>query len=342
MKLGIYLNAQHPASDDPARRFAETIEQARLIHALGFDSIWGGEHHATPGFHYFPLLPMLQRLAAEAPGLALGTNLVLLPLHNPVELAEIGAFLDVLTGGRFMLGVGLGYRAEEFEIFGVPMGERVSRLTEGVEIIRRLWTEDKVTHRGRHWRFENVTIRPRPLQRPRPPILVGSQVPSGIARAARIADGWLVVPIPRVDEFAAQARAFTATRGEEGRPAGAQICRLLEVVCAPDEETAIRRAAPYLLDKYAAYFSWGLEGVSLEPGTRPEDQLRQLAAHRFAIGSPAQVTEMLVAQHRAGATHLTMRVSWPGMPQADVLAGIELLGREVLPQVRRRVGGRRA
>ena len=118
MKLGVYLNAQHPAGDDPARRFAETLEQARLICSLGFDSIWGGEHHVTPGFHYFPLLPMLQRLAAEVPGLEIGTNLVLLPLHNPVEIAEVGAFLDVLTGGRFLLGVGLGYRPEEFAIFG--------------------------------------------------------------------------------------------------------------------------------------------------------------------------------------------------------------------------------
>lgn len=337
MKLGIYLNAQHPAADDPARRFAETVEQARLIRSLGFDSIWGGEHHATPGFHYFPLLPMLQRLAAEVPGLAIGTNLVLLPLHNPVEIAEIGAFLDVITGGRFMLGVGLGYRPEEFAVFGVPMAERVSRLAEGVEIIRRLWSEDKVTHRGRHWSFENVTIRPRPLQQPRPPILVGSQVAAGIERAARIADGWLVVPVPRVDEFAAQAKAFAAARARDGRPADAQVCRLLEVVCAPDEDTAIRRAAPYLLDKYAAYLSWGLEGVSIDPSARPEAQLRALAAHRFALGSPAQVTEMLVAQHEAGATHLTMRVSWPGMPQEDVLAGIELLGREVLPAVRRRV-----
>ena len=337
MKLGIYLNAQHPAGDDPARRFAESLEQARLIRSLGFDSLWGGEHHATPGFHYFPLLPMLQRLAAEVPGLEIGTNLILLPLHNPVEIAEVGAFLDVLTGGRFLLGVGLGYRPEEFAIFGVPMAERVSRLAEGVEIIRRLWTEDKVNHRGRHWSFENLTIRPRPIQSPRPPILVGSQVPAGIARAARIADGWLVVPLPRVDEFAAQARAFTAARTAEGRTGGAQICRLLEVVCAPDEETAIRRAAPYLLEKYAAYFSWGLEGVTLDPKARPEDQLRGLAANRFAIGSPAQVTEALLAQHAAGATHLTMRVSWPGMPQADVLAGIELLGREVLPEVRRRV-----
>lgn len=336
MKLGVYLNAQHPAGDDPARRFAETLEQARLIRSLGFDSIWGGEHHVTPGFHYFPLLPMLQRLAAEVTGLEIGTNLVLLPLHNPVEIAEVGAFLDVLTGGRFLLGVGLGYRPEEFAIFGVPMGERVSRLTEGVEIIRRLWTEDKVTHRGRHWAFENVTIRPRPVQSPRPPILVGSQVPAGIARAARIADGWLVVPLPRVDEFAAQAGAFAAARADAGLSPSPHVCRLLEVVCAPDEETAIRRAAPYLLEKYAAYFSWGLEGVSLDPKAPPEAQLRGLAANRFAIGSAAQVADALVAQHAAGATHLTMRVSWPGMPQADVLAGIELLGRRVLPEVRRR------
>jgi alkanesulfonate monooxygenase SsuD/methylene tetrahydromethanopterin reductase-like flavin-dependent oxidoreductase (luciferase family) len=335
MKLGVYLNAQHPEGDDPARRFAETVEQVRLIRSLGFDSIWGGEHHVTPGFHYFPLLPMLQRLAVEAEGLSVGTNLVLLPLHNPVELAEIGAFLDVITGGRFMLGVGLGYREEEFAVFGVPMKERVSRLAEGVEIIRRLWTEDRVVHRGRHWQLDGVGIRPRPLQQPRPPILVGSQVAAGIARAARIADGWLVVPIPTVDEFATQAAAFTAARTAAGLPRNAHICRLMEVVCAPDEDTAVRRAAPFLLEKYSAYLAWGLRGVSLDPASPPEEQLRRLAANRFVIGSPAQVVEGLLRQHRAGVTHASMRVSWPGMKQADILAGIELLGRSVLPEVRR-------
>ncbi len=336
MKLGIYLNAQHPAGDDPARRFAETLEQARLIRALGFDSIWGGEHHDTPGFHYFPLLPILQRLTAETEGMAMGTNLVLLPLHNPVEIAEISAFLDVITGGRCMLGVGLGYRTEEFAVFGVPMTERVSRLTEGIEIIRRLWTEEIVTHKGRHWQFDGIGIHPRPLQQPRPPILVGSQVAAGIARAARFADGWLVVPVPTVDEFAAQASAFAAARAAAGLPASPHICRILEVSCAADEDAAIRRAAPYLLEKYAAYFAWGIPGISLEPGAPPEAQLRRLAANRFAVGSPAQVVEALVRQHRAGLTHATMRVSWPGMPQNEVLAGIERLGRDVLPEVRRR------
>jgi alkanesulfonate monooxygenase SsuD/methylene tetrahydromethanopterin reductase-like flavin-dependent oxidoreductase (luciferase family) len=341
VKLGIYLNAQHPAGDNPARRFAETVEQARLIRRLGFDSIWGGEHHVTPGFHYFPLLPMLQRLASEVEGMWVGTNLVLLPLHNPVELAEVGAFLDVITGGRFMLGVGLGYRTEEYAVFKVPMAERVSRLTEGVEIIRRLWTEDRVTHHGRHWQLDDVGIHPRPLQQPRPPILVGSQVPAGIARAARIADGWLVVPVPTVDEFAAQAAAFAAARTAAGLPPSPHICRLLEVVCAPDEETAIRRAAPFLLEKYSAYLSWGLAGVTIDPVAKPEDQLRRLAKNRFALGSPAQVIDALLAQHKAGVTHATMRVSWPGMRQDDILAGIELLGRAVLPEVRRRTSAGR-
>jgi len=339
MHLGVYLNAQHPAGDDPARRFAETVEQVRLIRALGFDSVWGGEHHATPGYHYFPLLPFLQRLAADAEGLAVGTNLILLPLHNPVEVAEIGAFLDVVTGGRFLLGVGLGYRPEEFALFGVPMAERVSRLVEGVEIIRRLWTEDAVVHRGRHWRLDGVSIRPRPLRQPRPPILVGSQVPAGIARAARIADGWLVVPVPTLDELAAQATDFARARAAARLPPSRYVCRLIEVACAPDEETAIHRAAPYLLAKYAAYLSWGIPGITLDPGAAPEVQLRRLAANRFAIGSPDQVVEALLAQHRAGVTHATMRVSWPGMPQDEILAGLELLGRAVLPQVRRRTAG---
>ena len=86
----------------------------------------------------------------------------------------------------------------------------------------------------------------------------------------------------------------------------------------------------------AAYLAWGIPGISLDPAAPPEAQLRRLAAGRFAVGSPVQVVEALVRQHRAGVTHATMRVSWPGMPQAEILAGLELLGREVLPEVRRR------
>ena len=336
MKLGIYLNSQHPASDDAARRLAETLEQVRLIRTLGFDSIWAGEHHVTPGFHFFPQFALLQRVVPEAEGLWIGTNVTLLPLHNPIELAEVGAFMDVMTGGRFLLGVGLGYRPEEYAMYGVPMSERVSRLTEGVEIIRRLWAEERVTHRGRHWQFADASIAPRPKQTPRPPIIIGAQVDAAIARAATIGDGWLLVPIPTLDKVAAQMTHYRAARSAAKLPPSQHICRLYEVSCAADEDTAFRRAAPYLMEKYRSYFSWGLEGLTLDPDAAPEAQLRSLAVNRFAVGAPAQVIDALLAQHRAGIMHASMRVSWPGMGQDDILAGIELIGKQVLPEVRRR------
>ncbi len=335
MKLGIYLNSQHPAGDDPARRFAEILEQVRLVRSLGFDSIWAGEHHITPGFHFFPQLPLLYRLAAEAEGLWFGTNVTLLPLHNPIELAEAGAFLDIITGGKFLLGVGLGYRPEEFQMYGVPLSERVSRFNEAVGIIRRLWSEDHVTHSGRYWQFSDATIAPRPLQAPRPPILIGAQVDAAIARAAKIGDGWLSVPTTTLDQIEAQMAAFKSARVANKLPPAEHFCRLLEVGCADDDETAMRRTAPFLMEKYKSYMSWGLEGLKLDPNAAPEQQFRALASRRFAVGAPATVIDMLVAQHRCGINHLSMRVSWPGMGQDEILASIELLGRKVLPEVRR-------
>ena len=296
-----------------------------------------GEHHITPGFHFFPQLPLLHRLATEAEGMWIGTNLTLLPLHNPIELAETGAFLDVITGGKFLLGVGLGYRPEEFQMYGVPMSERVSRFTEAVEIIRRLWSEDRVTHSGRHWQFSDATIAPRPLQAPRPPIIIGAQVDAAIARAARIGDGWLSVPTLTLDQLDAQMSVFKSARSATTLPPVEHFCRLLEVGCAADDEVAIRRTAPFLMEKYKSYASWGLGGVTLDTDAASEQQFRALASNRFAVGAPASVNDMLVAQHRCGINHLSMRVSWPGMGQDEILASIELLGRKVLPEVRHRI-----
>jgi alkanesulfonate monooxygenase SsuD/methylene tetrahydromethanopterin reductase-like flavin-dependent oxidoreductase (luciferase family) len=336
MKLGIYLNSQQPESDDPARRFAEMVEQVQLARSLGFDSIWAGEHHVTPGFHFYPQFGLLQRLAADAEGMWMGTNVTLLPLHNPIELAEVGAFMDVITGGKFLLGVGLGYRPEEYEMYRVPMPERVARFNEGVEVIRKLWSGDRVTHQGRYWQFSNASIRPRPLQQPHPPIIIGAQVKPAIERAAKTGDGWLLVPIPTLDQLPSQMALYRSARAAAKLPPSPHICRLLEVGCAADEEAAFRRVGPHLIEKYKAYFSWGLEGLKLDPNATPDQQFRSLATNRFAVGTPKQVADMLVAQHKAGIMHLSMRMSWPGMGQQEILASIEMVGRQVLPEVRRR------
>ena len=303
------------------------VEQVRLIRSLGFDSIWAGEHHVTPGFHFFPQLALLQRLAAEAEGLWIGTNVTLLPLHNPVELAEVGAFMDVITGGKFLLGVGLGYRPEEYAIYGVPMSERVSRLRRG----RR--DHHAAVDRGpRHAPGTPLAVQRR--HHPPAPAAVaapahhhrraGARRPSSGPPPSATAGWWC--RSRRSISSPSRWRPTTSARSAAELPPSPHVCRLLEVGCAPDDETAVRRVAPFLIEKYKAYFSWGLEGLTLDPNATPEQQFRSLAANRFAVGSPAKVTDMLLAQHRAGITHLSMRVSWPGMGQDDILAGIELLG----------------
>jgi len=144
------------------------------------------------------------------------------------------------------------------------------------------------------------------------------------------------VPIPTLDQVKPQMALLKSARSAAKLPPSPHICRLLEVGCAADEETAYRQVAPHLIEKYKAYFSWGLEGLKLDPNATPDQQFRSLAVNRFAVGAPHQVADMLVAQHALGITHLSMRMSWPGMGQKETLASIELVGRKVLPEVRRR------
>ena len=149
--------------------------------------------------------------------------------------------------------------------------------------------------------------------------------------------GTTSVPVTRVEGVAKEVAMFAAARAEAGLPASKHLARIYEVSCAADEETALRRAAPFLIEKYSAYASWGLPGLKMDKNASPIDQLRGLAKDRFGVGTPAQVIEALVGQHKAGMTHVAMRMSWPGMRQEDILAGIDLVGREVLPEVRRRI-----
>src|SRR5216117_1697732 len=167
MKFGIGLSVQHLPEDSQAARFQEHVEQVRLARAVGFTSVWASQHYLSDPFTYFQPIPTLARVAADAPGMTLGTGCLLLPLHHPVEIAEQLATLDVITGGRFIFGVGLGYRDVENEAMGHDPKERVGRLVEGLEVIERLWNGEPVTYQGTHFRLRDVRISMRPLQRPR-------------------------------------------------------------------------------------------------------------------------------------------------------------------------------
>src|SRR5581483_11581486 len=127
-------------------------------------SLWFPHHYLTAPLQMLQIAPMMAFLAAEAKGMAIGPNILILPLLNPVHVAEEAATLDVLTGGKYIMGVGLGYRAPEFDSFGIPLSERAPRFNEAIRVMRRLWTEERVTFEGRFWSVKDHVIGLKPLR----------------------------------------------------------------------------------------------------------------------------------------------------------------------------------
>jgi alkanesulfonate monooxygenase SsuD/methylene tetrahydromethanopterin reductase-like flavin-dependent oxidoreductase (luciferase family) len=325
MRFGIFVSAQYPAEEDPSARLAEHLEQVRFVRDAGFHSIFAGQHFLPAPFQMLQPVPLLGRLAAESGDMRVGAGILLLPLLNPVEVAEQAATLDVLTGGRFVLGVGLGYRAEENAALGVPE-RRVRVFREKLDVVRRLLEGEEVTTDGHGYRLERARLAPRPVQSPRPPIWMAANGDAAVRRAARLADTWFVNPHASLAEVRRQLSLFRAERGSEPE----ELPMLREACVAPTDEEAIAVAKPYLAPKYEAYVDWGQSDV-----LPPTDTLRQewdaLHAGRFLLGAPATVLAQVEALRTLGVTELVLRVQWPGLPQRDAMRTLELLAREVLP-----------
>ena len=243
------------------------LEQVELARELGFSSVWASQHFLSDPFLYLQTVPLLARVAAAADGMTVGTAIVLLTLLNPVEVAENAATLDAIAGGRFVLGVGIGYRAIENAAFGV--GQRRADLFERkLEIVRGLLGGESVTATGDG--FELTEARLTLVPERMPPIWVGADRDVAVRRAARLGDAWLVNPHTRLDELERQMRLFRAERVEHGLPAAASTPVLKEVCVAATDEQAVEVARPYLKDKYDAYVEWGQSDV-----LPPTDTLRR-------------------------------------------------------------------
>ena len=174
-----------------AEERAGVQDLARSVEAAGFDSIWAGDHISF----YVPILESLTLLsfvAGVTQRVRLGSGVYLLPLRHPTTTAKVAATLDVLSGGRLILGVGVGGEfPPEFEASGVPLNQRGSRANEAIAVLRALWSQDGAAHSGRHFSFGPVSIDPKPLQPGGPPILVGGRKPSAMQRAGRLGDGYI-------------------------------------------------------------------------------------------------------------------------------------------------------
>ena len=165
MKFGAFLMPQHPRSDDSVRRFRETVQLAQVARDAGFDCVASGHHYLSPPYQSLQSVPLLSRLAADTGSMDLCLSVLLLALLNPVQVAKDIASLDIMSEGRVVFGIGIGYREVEYEGFGMKRQDRVPRMLEALQLIKLLWTEEVVTFEGRFFRVHDATCTIRPVQK---------------------------------------------------------------------------------------------------------------------------------------------------------------------------------
>ena len=323
MKLGMLLNTQFPKGVDARTVVPQMVEQVRVARQCGFGSLWFPQHYLTEPMQMFQMSAMLPYLLREAEGMTIGGDILILPMFNPVFVAEDAAALDVLSGGKFVLGVGLGYRDVEFEAFNVPLSERVPRLVEGIHLIRRLWREDRITHAGKHFKVTDAGIGLKPLQPGGPQVWIAGHVDPAVRRAARLGDAWLIVPSVSFEQIVPAMKAYREALAEHGKqPADFPVTR--EVYVGSSQATAMQECVEYIKSKYATYATWGQR---VQQGQRAADAFDAFAAGRFIIGDASFVREEIIRYREAfGVNHFIGRMHWPGMPQELVLGSIRRLG----------------
>ena len=315
---------------DYDRFYAECLEEIEEGERLGFTDVWLSEHHFVDDGYLPSPLVVAAAIAARTTSMGIGTNVLLLPMHHPLRVAEDAAVADLISGGRFTLGVGQGYVQHEFEALGFNRRNRPSLFEEGVQIIRRAWDEGRTGYEGKRWRFENLPFGPQ-LER-RPPIYIGASADPAIDRAARMADGFLtsaawgagnVVTYRKVREALARHG-----RAEEDFPYVASGV----VYLREDSELARGEVAPTIAYQRSRYAEWGTDlGEPKPEPIRPED----LSWERYFVGNPEEVAEGLARVYaEAPYDHLCFWGRLPGVTHEEALDNMSLFASEVAPHVR--------
>ncbi len=334
MRLGLFINNQYLPGESMPGKIAQSVQQVSAAREAGFDLICTGQHYLSDPFQMSTTLPLLARLAAEAGDMEVAATVILVPLHNPVEMAESVATMDAICNGRFVFGIGLGYRDEEYISFGVERRDRVGRLREALDLMKLLWTEEEVEFQGRYYQVPRVRPSTRPVQKPHPPIWVAANNGAAIRRAARWGYPWLINPHATFPMVAEQLADYRAALAKANQPPPPAMPMMRELYVAKDRETAYLESQPYLENKYAAYAAWGQDKAlpGEESFTVP---YQQLAQDRFLLGSPDDVVkEIRRYEEELGVDYLIFRMQWPGMGQDQLLQEIETMGREVIPRIK--------
>jgi len=331
VQVGLLLS-DVPASVSPSQQFRDVLRIVEAAQANDFTYIAIGQHFLYGDLRWLQPVPLLARLAAEVePHVRLVTQIMIAPLYHPVLLAEEIATLDVVTEGRLVFGVGLGYRPEEFGYLDVPFRERAARLEESLQLMKRLWTEDEVDFHGRFWTLEGVKPHLKPVQKPHPPIWIGAHSLAGARRAGRFADGYACPPETPFDEVLERYAAVKEGFEARGKTFGPQPLRR-NVLVADTREQAVIEYARVAQGRYITYAQRGLDVMA---GTDLEQDFAAAVAGHAVIGTPDDVTKQLTdLVTTLPVDPLLVRPQWPTMDAGETIAAIKRLGTQVVPALR--------
>lgn len=335
MKFCVQLNPQVSIDKPGASLMPTLIEQVRVADAAGFDAFSMGDHYNIPGLQRLNQVPALARLCAEAKHCAVGPAVMLLGLRHPVTVASELASLDVLNDGKSFAAFGLGYRQEELNAFNLTKGDRFNRFVEGIEIIKRLWTENDVSFDGKAFKLKNVSVDPKPLQKPRPPIWIAANTDAAVVRAAQLGDGWMIGPHSAIDELQRQVELCRTTWKDAGKPGTAALPIIRETFVAKSRKEAVEKARPCLEQLYRAIYVKWKQNEAMNDPNELSWAFDKLAQGRFILGSPEECIDQLREyESRLGVNYFLPRFDWtPGLPQEEILASMKLFGEKVIQKL---------
>ena len=336
MQFGLYSSIANPPRGEHLDRCVDqVIAEAQLAEASGFNACFFGEHHQDKdGFLPSPLI-VATAVAAQTRRLHVGTSVILLPLHHPVHVAEHVTTRDIVSKGRVILGVGVGYQAADFQAFGVPMEHRAGLFEEGVEIIRKCWSGEPFSFHGTHYTLDNLQMRPRPLQTPAPPLWIGASVPAAVRRAGRLGDAFVATPSTTLAQTVRLVDIYRQAAVQAGRQPQVVLMRDAWVATSRAEAEAIY--GPEVMAAYRYYWENGLAEFR-DIGSEAEFTLDNLAHDRLILGEPETcVREFHRWQEATGADYFLLRLRHAhsgGPAHAHILDAIKLFGDHVLPYCR--------
>ncbi|MGE0702793.1 MAG: LLM class flavin-dependent oxidoreductase [Gammaproteobacteria bacterium] len=334
MKFGFSTHMRYPKQFRTlswSDLYRAEIDIAVYAEELGFDTCWVYEHHFTePEGHLPSPMAVCAAIAARTKRIEIGPNLIL-PLHDPVLIAEEAAVIDLLSAGRFVLGLVQGYREREYGAWGIPTSERGPRLSEAVDIIRKCWSGERFDYEGKFWKYRDVCMDPPPAHDI--PILYGARAPAGLRRAARDRVG-IISQGPGMES----PRFYAEQCKQEGWGPG-EVRHLRYFVIDDDPEKAWAEMRPYAENMMKVYDQWfqnskdtgvtQVAGKALNADALLQDDL-------YIVGTPEHAVERI---KKLKAEYPDVKEVWglfafPGLPHDKVAKSMELFARKVMPQVR--------